>query len=102
MMTFSLLGIDTQTGERVSISQSARREGVYLIGAPGQGKTGLIENLIVQVIEQGLGVAVLDQQSGRWKSFFYQPKTALVDQFEQKKIEPLRLYPLKLARHIQQ
>src|SRR2546427_5387445 len=59
-MTFSVLGIDTQTRQRVEIPQASRRQGTYIIGANGTGKTGLIENLIIQDIEQGLGVAVLD------------------------------------------
>src|SRR5437588_6629550 len=59
-MTVSLLGKNTQTSECVSLSQSARRQGVYMIGGTGQGKTGLIENLIVQDIVQGLGVCLLD------------------------------------------
>src|SRR2546423_10222676 len=59
-MTFSIVGTDTQTGKRVELPQSSRREGLYIIGGTGQGKTGLIENLIVQDIVQGLGVCVLD------------------------------------------
>jgi hypothetical protein len=55
-MTSSVLGIDTQTGQRVEIAQSVRRQGLYIIGATGTGKTGLIENLIIQDIKQGLGV----------------------------------------------
>src|SRR5579859_5247147 len=59
-MTFSLLGIDTETGELVQIPKAARLQGLYIIGSPGQGKTGLIENLVVQDIEQGIGVCLLD------------------------------------------
>lgn len=59
-MTFSLLGIDTQTGQRVDIPQASRRQGTYIIGANGTGKTGLIENLVIQDIQQGLGIALLD------------------------------------------
>src|SRR2546429_8146482 len=59
-MTSSVLGIDTQKGQRVEIPQSVRRQGLYIIGATGTGKTGLIENLIIQDIKQGLGVGLLD------------------------------------------
>src|SRR5437588_9101993 len=59
-MTSSVLGIDTQAGQRVEISQSARRQGLYIICATGTGKTGLIENCIIQDIKQGLGVGLLD------------------------------------------
>jgi hypothetical protein len=54
------LGRDIQTGDYVDAPQAGRREGLYLIGTPGTGKTGLIENLIVQDIKQGMGVGLLD------------------------------------------
>src|SRR2546429_8745192 len=59
-MTFSVLGTDTQTNQRVELPQASRRQGLYIIGANGTGKTGLIENLILQDIDQGLGVGLLD------------------------------------------
>ena len=59
-MTCSKLGIDTETNQDVYIPQSSRRQGLYIIGATGAGKSGLIENLILQDIEQGLGVGLLD------------------------------------------
>ncbi len=59
-MTSSVLGIDLITGEKVYLSQSARRQGLYIIGSTGTGKSTLIENLIVQDIKQGLGVCLLD------------------------------------------
>src|SRR5438128_2857883 len=58
-MTFSALGTDTD-GNTVTIDQSSRREGLYIIGATGTGKSTLIENLMLQDIEQGLGVCLLD------------------------------------------
>src|SRR6266568_2634628 len=59
-MTFSKLGTDTDTGHIVELPQASRRQGLYIIGANGTGKTGLIENLILQDIDQGLGVGLLD------------------------------------------
>src|SRR5690242_7702 len=59
-MTFSVLGTDTQTHQRVELPQASRREGLYIIGATGTGKSTLLENLILQDINQGLGVCVLD------------------------------------------
>jgi hypothetical protein len=59
-MTSSVIGIDIQTGQRVEVPQASRRQGTYIIGANGTGKTGLIENLIIQDIQQGLGVCLLD------------------------------------------
>src|SRR5947209_11432168 len=83
-MTFSKLGIDgqlieqidQQTGKKkfvftptveaigkevpVNLPQASRREGLYIIGGTGTGKSTLQENLILQDINQGLGVCVLD------------------------------------------
>ncbi len=49
-----------QYGGAVELSQASRRQGLYIIGANGTGKTGLIEHLILQDIDQGLGVGLLD------------------------------------------
>src|SRR5437763_16008344 len=59
-MTFSVLGTDIETNQRVELPQASRRQGIYIIGANGTGKTGLIEQLILQDIDQGLGVGLLD------------------------------------------
>jgi hypothetical protein len=59
-VTFSKLGTDNDTGQIVELSQASRRQGLYIIGANGTGKTGLIEHLILQDIDQGLGVGLLD------------------------------------------
>jgi late competence protein required for DNA uptake (superfamily II DNA/RNA helicase) len=59
-LTFSKLGTDSDTGQIVELSQASRRQGLYIIGANGTGKTGLIEHLILQDIDQGLGVGLLD------------------------------------------
>jgi hypothetical protein len=56
----SRLGRDRQTGKYVDVPQASRRQGLYIIGATGTGKSGLIENLIIQDIKQGLGVGLLD------------------------------------------
>src|SRR6266480_6942705 len=59
-MTYSALGIDTQTGQRVTIHKSSRLQGLYIIGIQGTGKSVLIENLIIQDIKQNMGVCLLD------------------------------------------
>lgn len=83
-MTFSKLGtdgqlieeLDQQTGKKkfvftptidatgkeqiVQLPQISRKQGTYIIGATGTGKSGLITNLVLQDIKQGKGVAVLD------------------------------------------
>lgn len=58
-MTYSLLGFDAE-GSQVQVSQSSRREGMYLIGATGTGKSTLIENLAIEDAKNGLGVCVID------------------------------------------
>src|SRR5437588_1304684 len=42
------------------VSQALRRQGLYLIGIQGTGKSVLIENLIIQDIKQDIGVCLLD------------------------------------------
>ena len=59
-MTYSIFGIDTQTNARVQLLKSARLQGLYLIGSTGTGKTGLLENLIIQNIKQAIGICLLD------------------------------------------
>src|SRR5437763_15101926 len=59
-MTFSKLGTDTDTGQIVELPKTSRPQGLYLIGIQGTGKSGLIENLIMQDISQQIGVCVLD------------------------------------------
>lgn len=49
-------GIDTQ----IRISTNDRRRHMYLIGQTGTGKSAFLENLIVQDIQNGEGVGVLD------------------------------------------
>jgi hypothetical protein len=63
-MTFSKLGIDTDTGQLVYLPKAARTAGLYIIGLQGTGKSVLIENLIVEDIRQGIGVCVIDPHGG--------------------------------------
>ncbi len=59
-MTFSKLGTDTETNQLVYLPKASRLQGFYIIGIQGTGKSGLIENLIMQDIDQQIGVCVLD------------------------------------------
>jgi len=45
---------------RFGIKQSDRRRHMYIIGKTGTGKTTLLDNMTVQDIQQGKGVAVID------------------------------------------
>ncbi len=57
----SRLGRDIQIGDFVEVTQTARRQGLYILGLQGYGKSGLLENLIIQDIKQNnIGVCVLD------------------------------------------
>jgi late competence protein required for DNA uptake (superfamily II DNA/RNA helicase) len=56
----SVFGQDLETHSPVRIVQSARRQGLYIIGVNGTGKSTLIANLIHQDMVQGLGVCLLD------------------------------------------
>ncbi len=48
------------TDNYIDLPQASRRQGLYIIGIQGTGKSGLIENLIIQDINQDRGVALLD------------------------------------------
>jgi hypothetical protein len=54
------LGRDIATNQQVTLSQKDRRTGMYIIGANGTGKSTLLEHLIGQDIEQGVGLCLLD------------------------------------------
>lgn len=54
------LGRDAVTDLAVRLGLLERQQGTYIIGKPGTGKTTLIEHMVVQDIEHGLGVCVLD------------------------------------------
>jgi len=56
----SRLGRDINTGKRVDVTQAALRQGLYITGIQGTGKSVLIENLIIQDIKQNMGVCLLD------------------------------------------
>src|SRR5579859_3674204 len=58
-MSFSTVGIDA-FGNTVTIDQRDRREGLYILGSTGTGKSTLLHNLILQDIDQGMGVCLLD------------------------------------------
>jgi Type IV secretion-system coupling protein DNA-binding domain len=60
MMDSVSLGTDVDTGAEVRLGIAERRQGLYIIGKTGTGKTTLLEHLIVQDICAGLGVCVLD------------------------------------------
>lgn len=55
----TLLGID-ENGDNVEISIYDRLTGFYCIGSTGTGKSTLLNQMIVQDIKAGLGVALLD------------------------------------------
>jgi len=55
-----VLGIDTVTGQSVSIPFDLRVRGTYNIGKNGTGKTTLIEGMVVQDMQAGHGLCLLD------------------------------------------
>lgn len=46
--------------KEVSLTHDARKQGTYVIGTTGTGKTTLLLNMVLQDIEQGEGLCVLD------------------------------------------
>ncbi len=59
-MTYTIIGTDMITGERVEIPKVSRLQGLSIIGATGSGKSGLLKNMILQDIQQDIGVCLLD------------------------------------------
>lgn len=59
-MTYSALGIDTHTGQRVIIHKSSRLQGLAIIGLQGTGKTVILKHLANQDAIQGIGFCLLD------------------------------------------
>ena len=59
-MTSSILGQDVTSGNLIRLSQTARLYGLYLVGVTGTGKSALIENIVVQDVQQGLSICLLD------------------------------------------
>jgi len=57
---YSIVGSDLQKDTDVAISQKARLQGLYIIGANGTGKSTLLANLILTDIQQGLGVCLIE------------------------------------------
>jgi hypothetical protein len=60
IMSYSILGADVKESTDIRISQQERRQGLYIIGTTGTGKSTLIANLILTDISQGLGVCLIE------------------------------------------
>jgi len=55
-----VLGRDVDTGDRVFLTSEARRQGVYVVGITGTGKTTLLLNMALADVRAGEGVCLLD------------------------------------------
>ncbi|HVB25722.1 MAG TPA: type IV secretion system DNA-binding domain-containing protein [Ktedonobacteraceae bacterium] len=55
-----ILGRDIDTGQEVFLEQSQRLGGTYVIGKTGSGKTTLLVNMILQDIQQDMGLCFID------------------------------------------
>src|SRR3954470_4617703 len=60
MEKYVTIGTDIATRKRGTISDTARRIGLYILGRPGTGKTTMLINLLKQDIENGHGLVFLD------------------------------------------
>jgi hypothetical protein len=56
----TVIGTDTHTGREISLTQAAKQQGVYIIGANGTGKTSLLLQMILSDIRQGLGICLIE------------------------------------------
>jgi len=60
MEKYVTIGTNIATRKPVTISDTARRSGLYILGRPGMGKTTMLINLLKQDIENGHGLVFLD------------------------------------------
>ena len=85
--------------KKFGIKQKDARHHVYVIGKTGMGKTTLLENMIIQDIEQGRGVGVLDPHGDLAQRLLdFIPKRRINDvvYFNPQDLEwPFSLNPLK-------
>lgn len=56
----TILGLTSNSGERIYLEPEARARGTYVIGATGTGKTTLLQSIAYQDMFAGDGVCVLD------------------------------------------
>lgn len=54
------LGTDTKTGHQVALSPEGRRQGSYVLGINGTGKSNLLLNIALQDIAAGDGLCLMD------------------------------------------
>ncbi len=55
-----ILGVDTDTGQPVSVSQADLSQGCYIVGVQGMGKTSLLEQIMYQQMQLNEAIIVLD------------------------------------------
>jgi late competence protein required for DNA uptake (superfamily II DNA/RNA helicase) len=56
----TVLGTDTRTGKPVALSTEGRRQGTYVAGINGTGKSTLLLNVALADIAAGDGLCLLD------------------------------------------
>ncbi len=54
------IGWDVENNEPISITDTARRSGLYVLGLSGMGKSSLLINIAAQDIKNGHGIFFLD------------------------------------------
>jgi|CXWL01.1.fsa_nt_gi hypothetical protein len=54
------LGTDTRSGKPVALSAAGRRQGTYILGINGTGKSNLLLDIALQDIEAGDGLCMMD------------------------------------------
>src|SRR3972149_11285409 len=55
-----ILGTDPKTGEHVALSAEGRRQGTYVLGINGTGKSNLLLDIALQDIAAGDGLCLMD------------------------------------------
>lgn len=56
----TVIGTDVKTGRDIAITQQAKQQGVYLLGANGTGKTNTVKTMAISDVQSGLGLCVIE------------------------------------------
>ena len=85
--------------EPFGISRVSRRQHLYAIGKTGTGKSTLLRNLIIQDIEAGRGVGLIDPHGDLAEEIPTLPTWLTAHQFDRRQVNrQLRQYATEEAR----
>src|SRR5712692_2238235 len=78
-MPMTVLGKDLETGKLVTIKDTLRQSGLYILGTQGQGKSKLIGNLVYQDLGKPYAVILFDPHEDLINHLLAQMPEELID-----------------------